>query len=599
MFLLLVGAVGRLTIDRVTRHYGYIERVHLPQIESLARMRVEIAKLRLIINDIVDADHTSESLKDAHRQYDAHADAFHEAEKEFQATLLPAERDAFEKQRAAWEASHSLSQSIFDTRRRTSAADWKRAQSEYEAAMDALDSALQNLASAQAGESQRAFSRVDSAIQWGGRFAILAIAFGFAVSLATGYVFSRKLSRHLDQVTTRLAAGAQETAQSAADILATDTKLSGHMNAQAATLQEIVTAVDEISATVARNSDNAKQSQMVSQQSHASAIRGQQAVSDVIRAIGDISQSNAEIMSEIEKSNQKISEIVKVIAEIGGKTKVINDIVFQTKLLSFNASVEAARAGEHGKGFAVVAEEVGNLAQMSGAAAKEIASMLDESIHKVESIVQETKVNVERLILKGREKVDAGTSVASRCGEALQDVVTNVEHANRMIGEIATAGSEQAIGIAEINKAMGLLDQSTQQTATSSRQSAAASQHLSAQTIELRNIVDTLLRTVQGGATAPAPQRKAEPPAPQSSPASTKNTKVLPMRATATKPKSVGATGRAAERDTKAEVTEKKAATTAKPKEVTRLPVNAKPAMAKAAGADFIPSEHDPRFEDI
>jgi methyl-accepting chemotaxis protein len=87
------------------------------------------------------------------------------------------------------------------------------------------------------------------------------------------------------------------------------------------------------------------------------------------------------------KSNDEISSIVKVIAEIGDKTKVINDIVFQTKLLSFNASVEAARAGEQGKGFAVVAEEVGNLATMSGKAAEEISSMLGDSMGKVELIV--------------------------------------------------------------------------------------------------------------------------------------------------------------------------------------------------------------------
>lgn len=102
----------------------------------------------------------------------------------------------------------------------------------------------------------------------------------------------------------------------------------------------------------------------------------------MIHSITEISESNDRIMSQVADGNRKISEIVQVISEIGNKTKVINDIVFQTKLLSFNASVEAARAGEHGKGFAVVAEEVGNLAQMSGNAAKEISDMLNGSVSR-------------------------------------------------------------------------------------------------------------------------------------------------------------------------------------------------------------------------
>jgi hypothetical protein len=94
-------------------------------------------------------------------------------------------------------------------------------------------------------------------------------------------------------------------------------------------------------------------------------------------AIMEIQETNKKLVDDVLEGNRKISEIVELVKEIGNKTKVINDIVFQTKLLSFNASVEAARAGEHGKGFAVVAEEVGNLASMSGQASKEISALLE------------------------------------------------------------------------------------------------------------------------------------------------------------------------------------------------------------------------------
>src|SRR5262249_25320683 len=142
--------------------------------------------------------------------------------------------------------------------------------------------------------------------------------------------------------------------------------LSSSTTEQAAALQETATSVDELSATISKNSENAQDSSETSRKSQGVASRGQDKMKEMAQAIVEIQGSTTEMAKQVEASNQEIGEITKVIHEIGNRTQVINDIVFQTKLLSFNASVEAARAGEHGKGFAVVAEEVGNLATMSG-----------------------------------------------------------------------------------------------------------------------------------------------------------------------------------------------------------------------------------------
>lgn len=117
----------------------------------------------------------------------------------------------------------------------------------------------------------------------------------------------------------------------------------------------------------------------------------------MLDSIKNIGAANERAGREIGASARHFADIVKVIEEIGSKTKVINDIVFQTKILSFNASVEAARAGEHGKGFTVVAEEVGKLAAMSGVAAHEIGELLSGSIQKVDAIVKDTQTKVKIL----------------------------------------------------------------------------------------------------------------------------------------------------------------------------------------------------------
>ena len=187
-----------------------------------------------------------------------------------------------------------------------------------------------------------------------------------------------------------------------------------------------------------------------------------------------------------------------MIKEIGNKTKVINDIVFQTKLLSFNASVEAARAGENGKGFAVVAEEVGNLATMSGNAAKEISDLLSGSIQKVDQIVDMTRTSVQSIMSVSEQKVAQGVQTAQRCEAVLDDMVTKVESVNQMILQISKASQEQSLGVNEISSAMNQIDQASQQNMVSLQHTTHAAETLRSQVIQLNDVIHGLKQTVNG-----------------------------------------------------------------------------------------------------
>lgn len=317
-----------------------------------------------------------------------------------------------------------------------------------------------------------------------------------------GYFVIRGISKRISQVIDHLHNESSRLSNTSTDVTQASASLAGSSTEQAASLQETAASIEEINAMIKKSSENATHSQQVAQRSQDIANKGKQAVDEMSRAIADINVSNEYILGQISESNRKISEIARVIAEIGNKTKVINDIVFQTKLLSFNASVEAARAGEHGKGFAVVAEEVGNLAQMSGNAAKEISEMLSDSIKRVDAIVEETKSKVEGLISQGRTKIEAGTVIAKQCGDVLVEVVDNVAELNSMVSEISVASREQSQGVNEITKAINELDKTTHMNATTSMEVSGFAEQLRSQATDLNGVVSELLSVVRGDGSA-------------------------------------------------------------------------------------------------
>jgi methyl-accepting chemotaxis protein len=296
------------------------------------------------------------------------------------------------------------------------------------------------------------------------------------LSLMIAFLTLRAVTRSIAEVVKNLSDSSMQVSGAATQIASSAEGLSQATTEQAASLEETAASVEEMNSMIAKNSENAKSAEETSGKSQEAVSQGK----TIIRRM-------AEAMEAINKSSEGMVETVKVIEQIDKKTKVINEIVNKTELLSFNASVEAARAGEHGKGFAVVAEEVGNLARMSGAAAEEIATLLEDSISKVNLMVQDTKKNVE-----------TGAAVTRECGEVFEVIVQNVTSVSGMATEISSASQEQARGCGEITKAMTQLDQMTQQNASTSEECASAAEELSAQAEALKNAVAHLVSTVNG-----------------------------------------------------------------------------------------------------
>ncbi len=224
-------------------------------------------------------------------------------------------------------------------------------------------------------------------------------------------------------------------------------ELSSRTEQQAAALQQTAASMEELTSTVKNNAQNVREALKLTEEAQKTAKRG-----------GDITSTVVQTMHGITDSSQKISDI----------TSVINSISFQTNLLALNAAVEAARAGEQGRGFAVVASEVRLLAQRSAQAAKEIETLISESVNRVKT---------------GAEQVQ-------EAGDAMSVIIQSVAQVNSLMGEISVASDEQSRGIEQIGLAMTEMDGVTQQNATLVQEATANAVSLESEAERLNKTVD-------------------------------------------------------------------------------------------------------------
>jgi methyl-accepting chemotaxis protein len=284
---------------------------------------------------------------------------------------------------------------------------------------------------------------------------ILIGLIGILGTLALSVLILRGVNRNLNQIIEGLSEGSDQVAAASGQVSAASQSLAEGASEQAASLEETSSSLEEISSMTKQNAQHAGQANSL--------------MEDAKEAVGSANTSMTEMVSsmqEITKSSEETSKIIKTIDEIA----------FQTNLLALNAAVEAARAGEAGAGFAVVADEVRNLALRAAEAAKNTASLIEDTTQKVED----------------------GSGLVEKTNQEFGRVEKSAMKVAELVSEIAAASKEQSEGIDQVNQAVADMDKVTQQNAANAEESASSSEELNAQAEQMKGAVETLLVLVDG-----------------------------------------------------------------------------------------------------
>lgn len=505
----VVGAIGYLGLNNVNEQYTFVSSKVVPKMLLANKMFLEYRRVRITLRTLGLPGLSKDEGEKAITEANLAVEHFEQAKKEYlDLGLAPGQKELWDKVDAAWNDFKEVGLRTEKLYKSGSGDDFKKMieifhvecpqkAAAFTAAGDELLKFHTDLGKAKVEAADAASTRATYG-------ALIAAIAGVSMGLIIGFIFATGMNKTIQSIVLKLNENAAQVASASAQMASSSEELSSAATEQASSLEQTASSLEEITSMIGKATESAQAAAGSAAASKKKADTGREAVDKMLGSMNEISESNQAIMSQVNASNQKMVEIVKVIQEIGNKTKVINEIVFQTKLLSFNASVEAARAGEHGKGFAVVAEEVGNLAQMSGNAAKDISEMLEGSISKVQAIVDETKTKVESLVALGKTKVETGSSVAQQCSDILNDILQEVTKVSNLSQEISQASHEQSQGVGEINKAMRQLDTVTQQNSATSEEAASSAEEMSAQAEALKAVVEELVLVMNGSGSAGA-----------------------------------------------------------------------------------------------
>lgn len=461
LITVVVGAMGRSNLTKVGQKYSSVLTQNMPKQRLVLEMFNHFTQVRIHLRTLGLSGLTPEQNIEAVHKAEEEIAAFEKTDKLFASNgYLPGEEQLHQNLETSWQEFKQVGQRIFHLNQAKSKDDHEqmfqtilfdcpRAAAKFKTAAEALVTFHLQVADSRSLEAQSAANRAT-------RNSNFFIVFGLIAGAIFALISSKSITRALATLSDQLSNSRQGVRDTSDSLAATSQQLASSAQQQASSVEEVSSSLEEIAGMVA------------------STVNTSENVSELVNSGSLAMKQLQSAVGQIAESNTQVEQLTKLIEDIGEKTELIDEIVFQTRLLSFNASVEAERAGEHGRGFAVVAQEVGNLAQMSGKSATEISQIVKNGIRTAHSVAQ-----------TNRSKVELGTQ---SCSEAAQ----KLEAIQKATQEILRASQEQNSGIQQINKSMQLISVSTQENASSAEACSENSRSLTEQVATLAKLIASL-----------------------------------------------------------------------------------------------------------
>jgi methyl-accepting chemotaxis protein len=454
----IIGVTGYLSMSKINYSLVNIFEIRMPSIDYLIEADRDLQQLLVAERSMIFANTKSEVFKTLVADYEENLGQSDERWGKYKAlAATPEEKEIiskYEKAREEWKkiSKRVVTGRISDTRQgRREALDLTLgiAKEKFEEMRGYIDElTIINLDMAEK-DHHAANSSYKATI-----VTLLVIsASGLLIGILLMWGISKGVARPLKMVIEELTEAFSQVASGSNQIQVSSQALAEGSSEQAASIEETSSSLEEMSVMTRQNADHAGQADNLMKEAN-------QVVSQANSSMAELTES----MKEISSASEETSKIIKTIDEIA----------FQTNLLALNAAVEAARAGEAGAGFAVVADEVRNLALRAAEAAKNTASLIEETV----------------------KKVNDGTGLVDRTNEAFSEVAVSSAKVGELVSEIAIASAEQNKGIEQVNLAVNEMDKVTQSNAAGAEESASASEEMNAQAEHMRGMVNKLVTLV-------------------------------------------------------------------------------------------------------
>ncbi|MBN8536492.1 MAG: MCP four helix bundle domain-containing protein [Deltaproteobacteria bacterium] len=503
VMLVFIGLLGSYSIKKVEIDYQVILDVNLKKMALLGSLlsHAKDSSLPALALGSATSKNQAEELKG---EFESKTVKFGETKKLYDALpLAENESDIKKNFESKWTKYHDLVEKSFEMAKKANLTARNEELAtfitdEVDSSRIELDEALGKLSVFQQKMADQLAVASEASAEKMIKTSFFSVGIVFLISLVFGVVFSRRIATALSRIQESLKHEAESIKVSSAQVSENIVSLEGKLGHQASAVQETMVACSEVTAMVEKTSEAAGISSKKTTESQDFVTQGTKSIIDLSNSIDKIVQSFSSIKSEVAESHKGVQEVSSLINEIKTKTSVINEIVFQTKLLSFNASVEAARAGEQGKGFAVVAEEVGGLAKMSGDAAAEINTLIDRSAVRIVQIFNDMQTRIGTQLDSGEDRIQEGKEKADTCEEVFKSIQNIMGQIQTQVGSVSQAASEQSTGVGEINKAVALIETTAQENSSLAKQISETTLVFDQTVVELVDVVSDLTSLLTG-----------------------------------------------------------------------------------------------------